>query len=342
MDKEENVLEGWQDEDEKLDDKAAKKIVRKTRLSLIFTVLRTLIGVFLIFTFYMIAIGTYFQFSGGKDKFERFVTTVVETRYHGMSVEKHAHHETEITPLFTKKTSLPLYRQVGSWNVIVGNVEAKKSLFGNLRLKFNYNNKYLDEPMTHTYAISPDLLGDEVRETGEEKYLLDQLNKISDGFVTQMHFSLKESMSPQDLLEILDAYDVSVLEMPLYTGELSEGMDMFHYYTGDNYYFASTLKLRPIVYYDGDRLSGSVSALSGEGVLEDSLEKIEEDLEWLVDHGGYHDEDLDKKRLKYFRDNETRVIGAVVTGPIREIERLVEENDFHQHELGGIEVWNWY
>lgn len=285
----------------------------------------------------------YFHFSDSKATFERFATTVVETRYHGMSVDKTSIEEPEITPLLTKKVNLTLYRKIGAWDVVVGSVEAKQRLFGQLQLDYSFNSKYLNEEGIHNYALPPDLLDKKSVGQESESDVLQQLNKIADGFVTQLHFSLKQSMSPKDLLDLLETYNVSVVEMPIYSGEYSETMDDIGYSSDGHYLYFSPLKLRPILYYDEDNyLGGYISALNGEDVLEDSIKSFEEDLAWLLKQDGYYNDELDKKRMDYLRENEILAIGAVVTGPIREIEKLIEENDFHHLNIGGIEVWNWY
>lgn len=344
MDKDEKVLKEWSDQDKKIDDSTAKKIVRKTRLSLIFTVVRTVLGIFLIYALYMMAVSMYFHFSGNEKAFERFAITTVDTRYHGMSVHHSPFQETEISPLLTKKTNLTLYRKIGAWDVIVGSVEAKKSLFGELQLNFTMDSKYLNVMTDDNYATPPDLLGREAADVEQDPYILDQLNKISDGYVTQLQFSLKESMSPKDLLELLDNYDVATLEIPVYAGELSEDMNDMGYVTAGNYVFTSNLKLRPFIEYDDEnRFSAYYGHLDTE-VLEESIDAFEKNLAWLIDYGGYSDEEIDEKRLNYLKENDYAAIGVVVTGPIREIEKLIQENEniIHRPQLDGFEVWNWY
>lgn len=100
--------------------------------------------------------------------------------------------------------------------------------------------------------------------------------------------------------------------------------------------------LRPETNYDeNNRLSSGVFALS-DVTLEESIDQFYQDMEWLINNGHYNARDIDQKRLDYIRENGMQVYGAVVTGPIREVEKLMEEEQFHQFGLGGIEVWSWY
>ena len=96
------------------------------RLAIGFTVIRILLGVFLIHALYQIPVEIYFEHSGNRAEFDRFVATVVETRHAGIEVDKLSHPRAEISPLLTQETTLPVYRQVGGWDVVVGEVKAKK------------------------------------------------------------------------------------------------------------------------------------------------------------------------------------------------------------------------
>ena len=342
MSNDKKVLSGWEEE-ATLDKKTAKKLVWRTRLSISFTVLRTLLAVFLIYTFYMIAVGMFYNFSGKEAAFERLVTTVIETRYPGIAVDKSLpmNTNTVTTPFLTQKTDMTLYRKVGDWEVVIGDIAARKTLFGKLELDMKFDNKYLNESIYDVYAVPPDLLGKEEGEIQDEAWVTERLQAISDGYVAQLQFSTRKSMAPDELQEMLEAYDVDVLEMPVYGGELTKIEDIG--YTADEINtYISALKLRPAVEYDEEnRLTVTYSSLSGAGGLEGALEQFPKDLQWLVDRGGYYEAEYDEQRLEYIKENPIRVFGAVVTGPIREIERLVEEERFHQFHLGEIEVWNW-
>ncbi|WP_236707957.1 anti sigma factor C-terminal domain-containing protein [Brevibacillus choshinensis] len=46
-------------------------------------------------------------------------------------------------------------------------------------------------------------------------------------------------------------------------------------------------------------------------------------------------------RLDYLKKNGVMVYGAVVTGPVRELEKLRQNPLFHDLKLGRLEVWNW-
>ncbi len=326
-----NVLDGLKETDEStLDKKSARKMVWRTRLSIGFTVIRTLVIIFLLYAAYMIPVNMYYDMSGKQAGFDRLVTTLVETRHPGVEVDYMHGSSAEINPFLTQSTSLKLYRNVGEWDVVVGEVEAKKRLFGKVNVKMNFDNEYLNGNDIKAFAIPPKLLDRDPAniESGSKDMLKDQIAKIDDGHVAQVQFSVKKVMKPKAMLEALEGYDVRVFRMPVYGGELTE-FDITNYGSGQTR-LAQSFLLRPqVVYDDNNRHSSSVSSLSNV-TLERSKEQFYKDIEWLINNGNYNDRNIDQKRLNYIREHGMQVYGAVVTGPIREIEKLMEEEQFYQ------------
>lgn len=337
-----NMLDELKESDQsKFDKRSARKMVWRTRLSIGFTVVRILLLILFLYALYMIPVTMYYDMTGKQAGFDRLVTTLVETRYPGVEVDETLGHKAEINPFLTQSTTIKLYRNVGEWDVVVGEVKGKKRLFGDVNLTMNFDEKYLNGNHTYNFAVPPELLGKESSDgkSGPAEDLKNQLAKIDDGHVAQVQFSTKNAMKPNALLEKLDAYDVSTFRMPVYGGELTD-FDIPHHGSGQ-FTFIQSLLLRPqIVYDENNRLSRSVFAFT-DVTLEDSIDQFYKDIEWLVENGHYNGRRIDEERLDYIRKNGVQVYGAVVTGPIREIERLMEEEQFHQFHLGGIEVWNW-
>lgn len=346
MKKDDHVLKDWKESEKNIDQRTARKFVWRTRLAIGFTVIRILLGVFLIYVLYQIPVEIYFEHSGKRAEFDRFVATVVETRHAGIEVDKLSHPRAEISPLLTQETTLPVYRQVGGWEVVVGEVKAKKRLLGKLSYTIEYNKKYIHEQMEYPYALPPDL--PELTDSYQPGELVEpaeaQLEKIPDGFVVQLQFSLKKGMKPEELFQILNKYDVTVLQMPVYAGEIKEFETDRTTIIEDGVYTyeVPTLMLRPFVEYDEkNRLSIADHIITAE-YLEESVETFYRDLSWLIEKGGYSEQELDEKRLAYLRKHGIKVFGATVTGPVREAEKLIQEEQFHKFHVTGIEVWNWY
>ncbi|RYG74378.1 hypothetical protein EU245_01885 [Lentibacillus lipolyticus] len=339
----ENVLDELKENDQRtFDQKRARKMVWRTRLSIGFTVLRTLLAIFLLFVLYMIPVNMYYDMSGKQAGFDRMVTTLVETRYPGVEVDETHGHQAEINAFLTQSTTIKVYRNVGEWNVVIGEVEAKKRLFGDVNLTLDFDEKYLNDNMVNRFAVPPKLLGrgNSGGNPDNKEDMKNQIAKIGDGHVAQVQFSTKEAMKPEALLEKLDAYDVHIFRMPVYGGELTEVHDI-SYGSAGQYTFVPSLLLRPQTVYGENNRSSSSSVALTETVLDDSMQQFYKDMEWLLENGDYNGRDIDEKRLNYIRENGMQVYGAVVTGPIREVEKLMDEEQFHQFRLGGVDVWNW-
>ncbi|SDJ65663.1 anti sigma factor C-terminal domain-containing protein [Sediminibacillus albus] len=341
--KKDDVLSDWNEENEQIDQKNARKLVWRTRISIGFTVIRTLLLVLLLYLLYVIPMQVYYDMSGKQAGFDRMVTTLVETRNPGITVDKSgAGQSASINPLLTQKTTQTVYRRVGDWEVAAGKITAKKRLFGKLHYTLDLKEKYLNDDFVSSFAIAPDLLGeDSLAEDAPTGFSLsEQLNKIEDGYVAQVKFAAKQGMAPGELIDLLADYNVEIYQMAVYGGEITEINMPFS--RAGQFTFASTLLLRPATEYDDkNRHSSSYLSLTTKESLAAAEKQFFEDLEWLIENGNYPDKKIDEQRLDYLNQHGIQVFGATVTGPVREIERLEEKELLHQFQLGGIEVWKW-
>lgn len=338
--KKDDVLGEWQETEETFDEKNARKLVWRTRLSISFILVRTLLVILLLYVAYIVPVSIYYHGSDHPATFDRLVTTLIESSYPAISVERSGINHVEISPLLTQSTVMTLYRQVGDWEVVVGEVTATKRLFGQLDYHVDITDKYLDREMT-SYVLAPELRGDSFPNNHVDySPVANQLSHIADGYVVQTSFSTVEGMTPEQLRKIIMQYDLRVYEMPVFAGELAE-FDV-NYFSADEIYYVDSLLLTPATHYDHNNARFSWNrSLSGAKGLKDSVEQFTTNIEWLVENGNYYGKDIDQKRLTYLKSNELLVYGAMVTGPIREVEKLMGEELFHTFELGGIEVWNW-
>nr|WP_239540936.1 anti sigma factor C-terminal domain-containing protein [Pullulanibacillus pueri] len=323
-------------------------MVWRTRLSIIFTVLRVLFILFFGYAIYKIVISSYYDSAHKGEEFDRYVTTYIETHETGLQVEKTGVQEAILSPFLTQKTSLKLYQTVGDRDVVIGKVKATDSLMVHTIFNLDLKEDYLNQQSTYDFALPPDLSGkgqvsqkDKVSEG-----VWSTLNKIDDGHVAQVAFSTKQGMSPEALGKALAPYDLKLLQMPVYSGELKTIKDVPFSSGGDGtdqMYYVSHLTLRPwIVSYD------SKNRLSSEYYEEDSqtmkraAKQLITDVQWLQKNGDYDEQKADAKRLDYLKQHGVKVYGAVVTGPVRELEKLQNNKNFYQFQLGRMENWNWH
>ena len=323
------------------DEKRARRLIWRSRFALWRNVAQTLLVLWFLYILYTMAIQLGYAKLVKKDDLIRYATTLIETHYPGLSVNKSGHTEVSLSPWLTQEATLTLYKQIGKWEEVVGTVTIHKPLLGKMEYKINYRQKQLDDRNgTFRFALSPSLLGkSSLPEREEQDKLWEQLAHIEDGYVAEMAFSTLHPQQPMQLSKLLEKYDLSLVQMAVYGGELKT----FHPTNtkSDDSVFVPHLVLRPAVIYNG---GGSMSYEANMD-LPESVEEAEKqlvfDLEWMQSYAPDAFDDYDQQRLAYLRDNGITVYGAVVTGPVRELEKLRAEPEFHHFQLGRIEVWNW-
>ncbi|MFC0215437.1 sigma-70 family RNA polymerase sigma factor [Paenibacillus urinalis] len=137
-------------------------------------------------------------------------------------------------------------------------------------------------------------------------------------------------------------YQVRVLSMPVYAGELKGDLKNIPHSTSNELHFVPHLTLRPFVKYqeEGNGMSWA-GWLENADTLKQSVDQMLKDIEWLRQERSYRESENDGKRLDYLKENGVKVYGAVVTGPVRELEKLKQEQGLFYFQLGRIEIWNW-
>lgn len=307
----------------------------------------SLVVLWFCYALYNMVVDITFSRPGKGDEMIRFGTTLIETHYSGLKVDKSGLSSATVSPWLTEEATLKLYKQIGQWEMVVGTVELKKPLGGDISYEIHYEPKQLDEQKgTFSFTVPPDLLGrPPFNQNKEQDALWEQLSHIEDGYVAEMAFSTRNGQTPTQLMESLKSYDLALLQMPVYAGEWKtfktaasssgEMMSVPH------------LSLRPVVFYANDEDDNKNQVSSYQRYMDDTASVTEAaqqlipDLEWLTSHGKSGYEQYDSRRLDYLKKNGVIVYGAVVTGPVRELEKLRQNALFHDFKLGRIEVWNW-
>lgn len=286
--------------------------------------------------------GTYFYFekSGKNFQFMRAAATLAELYGDGTKVDEEV-AMVKVSTLLKQSLTTKVYRQVGEWSVITGELHAEKSLFGELRYKIHETPEYLRRTRPASFHFPMSLInedGDRIR--NERQGAIEQLSHIGDGFVAEMNFSIIKGMSPRQLAEMLSEYDLWITGMAMYSGEFKDVV-ISNFSSSGGSMFVPHLTLRPIVSYSEDGLGRGETLSLSSMAIDTAADQMLEDLEWLTTYVNYNGVDMDKQRLAYLKNNGVLVYGASVTGPVRELEKLKEEQVFHSFELGQVEIWNW-
>lgn len=301
-----------------------------------------LIAIFFIvsFVFLIYSWGTYFYYekSGKNFQFERAVVTLTELNGHKIDKELGL---VRLSPMLKQSVSTKVYRQIGERRRIVGELHAEQSLFGELKYTVKGVSQYLDNsgldlwmPMTVIYG------GGDTDRKREKEDKLEQLSHIEDGFVAEMSFTLNKAVPPQQLAELLADYDLWITGMAMYSGELQE-VKVSNYSSAGDSISAPHLTLRPFFSYSEDGLGRAESLSITSDDIDLAVEQMLKDLEWLTAHITYNGVLEDQQRLAFIKKHGVQVYGAVVTGPVRELEKLKDVPELSNFGLGQIEVWDW-
>ncbi|GAA0844694.1 anti sigma factor C-terminal domain-containing protein [Paenibacillus glucanolyticus] len=348
-DQEKQVLRNgdFEDEQPEWSEKKFNRMVWRTRVRLLSNAVGALLLFYLLYVLYLSLSQIFFDTPERNDTFIRSVITAVELHGNGVKVEKTGLPNVEVTPLLTQKATLKLYRDIGGWQVITGEVRAEQPLFGELTYSVEDTGAYLnsDSDMQGAFILPSSIMSEQTTPPDQQRKEegIEQLGRMDDGNVADMSFSTMTLMQPEQLLKLLEGYDLAVTGMPVYAGELKE-FEVGSNIAGGKDYYVPHLTLRPLYAFEEDnRLSmwGLYFTAEDVGKMSEHTANMISDLKWLTESIQYNGVDIDKQRLAYLKKHGVQVYGATVTGPVRELEKLKEQPQFREFRLGRIEVWNW-
>ncbi|MCG7382164.1 anti sigma factor C-terminal domain-containing protein [Paenibacillus sp. ACRRY] len=323
--------------------KQFKRMVWKTRWKFFLNAGGALFLVFLVYHIYVSALHIYFDQSEVRNNFLRSIISVVEMHGDGLRVEKRISAQPfEVTPFLTQKANLKIYRHVGSWEVITGEIQAKLSITGKFTYSITNTGAYLNGNNPGPFYLPYSLVdGKPDHNDSEENSSLKRLVEIDDGHVAEMSLSLKNLASPDQLMKLLSDYDVAVTAMPIYSGESTQPGASYSL-AGMFDYNIPHLTLKPLYEFNENGARWfNYFVPEDTGQMQEQIDAMMTELKWMINHLDYNEATQDKQRLAYLEKTGVQVYGAVVTGPVRELEKLTKLAEFHHFQLSRVEVWNW-
>ena len=182
-------------------------------------------------------------------------------------------------------------------------------------------------------------------EANEKPGVWTKLDKVHEGTVAELSFSTKSYMTPEEMLEFLKPYDLDVLWMPLYTGEM-KGFEPGSWSGGGN-----TLSVEPIGFTGGrdahDGYNSTSKNLLYEERTDENKKRMLKQMKNLLENEStsYQENFLGlshlEERYNYLMKEGFQVYGAVVTGPVKELLKLKENEQIQGANLGDMSYWNW-
>ena len=321
-----------------------KRILRKYRFTLTFRVLRILLICAVIYGLYLIGVSIIFQKTQPDLKHLYNSLIVLEWQQPNIKGQFNSRLLTEITPLLTQKINYPLVKQVGKEDVVVGEMHIEKSIWNTAStMRMDLASAEAFERFSFNLPVDP--------QTG--KATSSQLNhnvwktleKIPEGTVAELAFSTSIFMEPVELVRKLAPYDINIVWMPLYMGELKSFDPAFHSRGSGTITIYDTFGLSAGLEVSDDYShiwigENFTNIKKSQHIMLENMEKLlnNEKQSYIEDFLGVAHL---QERYDYLKTNGFQVYGAVVTGPTKELLKLKDIEGISNEVLGAVELWNW-
>lgn len=317
-----------------------KKILLKYRFTLTVKVIRVILATLFLFWVYMMVVSISYDALGLDKKHLFYSRVAMDWTEPNLQEDFGGMDSSEITPFLTQKMSYPVYKMIGKEMELVGTKKLVKGVFPSNTTEFL---KPKTESEYHFYLPEHPKTGNKIKaDEGPATWM--KLEKVHEGTVAELSFSTKEYMSPEEMLEFLEPYDLDVLWMPLYTGELKD-------YEESWWGSSETLSVAPFGFTGGreagdDYNSQSKLSLDKKFTEENKKLMLQQMKNLLEDEStSYRENFLGlthlEERYNYLMKEGFQVYGAVVTGPVKELLKLKENEQIQGANLGDMAYWNW-
>ena len=320
-----------------------KTVLRRYRYTLIYRIISVGILLFLVYTFYVLALTVAYDNTSRGEKLTMHAQLLVDWTHPGISSEHTPRFGSRISPLLTQSTSRPIYRKIGKEEINVGEFLVKKPLILSAVQRDYQFYQQNEQPRFNFYLPFDPETGDALG-ANQQPGVWETLEKVHEGTVADLAFSTKEYSSPEEIFALLDDYDIDVNWMALYMGELktfstgwqgsSDSISPFNPWGlthgrsfNEDYMLTSTYYLAPenVEEVQGRMLTNMKRLYENDPSFADAI------------FGNPHFEE----RIGFLETEGFKVYGAVVTGPTKELLRLKELDEIHGEQLGKITFWNW-
>ncbi|WP_168412984.1 anti-sigma factor [Bacillus salacetis] len=325
------------------DEGLENKIMKNYRFKFTARIIKVITAIFLLYAFYMMGVNIIADSMKWDRKHLYNISLMLDWKFPNVKTPMDP-PVSAMDGLWTQRMEVPLYEQVGKEDYSTGSINMKKGLLpGSSQLQYewetdtsnDYFGFYLPENPNSGKKYSPH----------ESDSAWTTLEKVHEGTVAELAFSTTEFMKPIELQKTLENYDIQVLWMPLYTGEMKE-FKAGYGSSGNDMQLTGVYGLSSGREHDKDYMSQSQMLLDSRhmGDLQDAmLDSMKNMLEKESER--YYDSFLGldhlQERYDYLKKEGFAVYGAVVTGPVKELLKLKEIEGIHGVQVGSMEYWNW-
>ncbi|MEC1436411.1 anti-sigma factor [Bacillus spizizenii] len=222
--------------------------------------------------------------------------------------------------LFGMNTEFPLQKQIGTKTAAVGN-ERVEMFYDKVKAPaVNYYD--LEVNKTGHYFTHPSNASEQTTAKAEKT-----LKTLPEGTVSEVYLSYDRAYPTKEVYNKFKGYDVSFLWNAIET-ELNTN---------------ETVYTEPLGYPGKD--SKFLAALNTKGKSNgdqfiNALKFMSKHEKWAQVISKRKDLNVDN-RLDYVEKNGVNVYGSVVTGPTKEIQRMLKNKSVKSANVGEVELWNW-
>ncbi|RKD25880.1 hypothetical protein BEP19_02815 [Ammoniphilus oxalaticus] len=332
------MTEEWNEELE-------NKILRKSRFTLTWQIVRILIIVYVLYAMYMLALNILFSRSDSGAKHAYYSNLAVEWTTPNTYAAFPTLVDYQVSKFGTQTFSYDVLKKIGDESKKIGEAQVTKRIwndFSSIRLRTLDNARW----SPYGFSLPTDPRTDKKLSGERSDQVWTTLEKLPEGTVAELSFSTMDFMSAEQLMALLEPYELKVLWLPLYTGEF-ENYDPQGYVGGGNSLIPNGgIGLTWGREHSADFLSGGSIGLSHEMLMENQSMMLKNMEELLEESDSYRENFLGLSQLEekydYLKKEGFTVYGAVVTGPTKELLKLQEADFLWGEHLGEIEWWNWY
>ena len=325
-----------------------KRILWKYRFSLTMRIIRVVLILLFLFGVYMVLISIGYSFTKLGDKNSFHLNLAIDWTQPGLHGEYGRPINTEITPFLSQKLTIPISQTIGKEEEVIGEWDVTKRMLPIFSSKERTYFQSSDNKQFGFILPEDPLTGKKLRSVTNmaDQQQWQKLEMVHEGTVANLAFSTSQYYKPEELIKKLETYDLDIQWMPLYAGELKAFEPSWGRTGGGEHLSVDTLGLSRAVDMDEDYNSWAEWLLSSKSIDENQKVMLK-NMKTLIDNesktylqnvlGLWYLED----RYTYLKENGFLVYGAVVTGPVKELLKLKEEQDFRNIQVGNFEYWNW-
>lgn len=328
----------------------AQEIIRKHKnrfsLRLSLNIIRVGVALFILYAIYMMAISIFYDHSTIGKRTEFYQKLAIDWTDPALTTELFSDTTNEISPFLTQKISIPLEQSVGGKNYVVSKLELRKPLltaFTTINIDKIYPYVASEDGFNFELPYNPKS-GKKLPQY-EDTTVWHPLDRVHEGHVATIAFSLNDYYAPKEVVDLLKAYDVTVLWMPLYMGELQKYTEGGWGGGSGSMSLNTPWGLSGAKVVDDDFRGGSSIRWLTADTVEESEEAMIQNMEMMLSKNKSLAERLLgthylQERLDYLQNDGFQAYGAVVTGPVKELLKLKERKEIYAVQLGEIKPWN--